>query len=635
MPGVLERFRTVLGKLGPTTPAQVVLAQLRDEAACRHSLEQVEDLERGSSLFDESEALQRDVLFEALLQLSERPKVHTEVAWWRFLALLCNALIARKLPLDEAELAMIIRLAANPVALFEVAPGPLLKCITSDTLTDGVLRDALAMYDTAASRHLAPNAYQKLATQLEPLLGRKASSSLAVGGPFSEAVFARLDALPGEQAQRWRKVFQLGFTVNGARPSSRWAEQVRALAMDEEGFVSGARAFLALGPVPDGDRDEYVPETDVPFLRGLVFAIGARQVAALAPDVGAFALACYRKVPLHGPVCPAAGNACLWTLGEVGLDGVGQLGKLKTRVKYAVALRLIEKALTDAAERTGLSPDDLEEIGVPTCELDERSRFEQVVGDVSARIDVEPEGHVALSFVVRGRLQKSALKGTAELKALKARVKDTEAMLVAQRLRLERLFLSDRSWAFSTWSSRFLHHPLLQTFVRRLVWRLADGLTFAGGDAVEARPDDVVTLWHPLDGPTKVELEQQPFRQLGRETFRLSDSELADGLTDRFAGRRIQQRRLAAICRERGWQYHLQGAFDGLGDAVLVLPKWGLTATLGVAPGQFTGTTGMGIYSEVETDGLALDFERGPPPARVLSEVMRDVSLFTLDQTGR
>ena len=46
------------------------------------------------------------------------------------------------------------------------------------------------------------------------------------------------------------------------------------------------------------------------------------------------------------------------------------MSRLAARVKYDVARRLIEKAMNEAAERNGVSRDDLEAMAVPTFGLD-------------------------------------------------------------------------------------------------------------------------------------------------------------------------------------------------------------------------------------------------------------------------
>ena len=83
------------------------------------------------------------------------------------------------------------------------------------------------------------------------------------------------------------------------------------------------------------------------------------------------------------------------------------------------------------------------------------------------------------------------------LKSLKEQVKEIGETLKAQRLRLERFYLDDRSWPLDVWRDRYLEDPLVSTFARRLIWsfelkgRWVAGLPAADGifDATGAKLD--------------------------------------------------------------------------------------------------------------------------------------------------
>ncbi|MBL8953203.1 MAG: DUF4132 domain-containing protein [Myxococcaceae bacterium] len=603
MPQLFDRLKKALSALTPErTPAQALLERLRERVLAQGSLALNDETPERAQLLAADGTWQAEVLVEAVRQLGERSVLTQFNWWWWSLPRLVNALLAKKPPLTSAQATELLRHARDAELMRALSLGHLLQAVERVEPREPALLEALGRFDAAAKKTLKDKEYRKLAARIQPMLGLKPEMTLESGGPFGELVLA-------SASETWRELFQLGFAVTGARPSAKWQAQARAVVekLGHETFVTQARAWLAAGPVAGATgKDVHVPEADVPFHRALVFAAGAVQAAPLAGGIAEFALACFRKIPNRGPVGQASGNACLWALGEVGLDGVGQLGLLKMRVKYTVALRLIEKALADAAARAGLSPADLEEIGVPTFDL-----------------EVPPAPGLAHVELVNGtEVKVVAPKGSPELKALKRRAKDIEAMLGAQRLRLERLYLTGRSWPYETWRSRLLEHPLLAGMVQRLVWQ-ADGVPFLGARGAAGGE---VTLWHPLDGaPLGFTVpEHAPFKQVDRETFTMPEG--ADR-TQQFAGRRIKQHQFAALCRERGWQFRLQGEFDSMNNAVLVLPQWGLTAELEVAPPHATGTSSMGIYLEVETGDVVLQRDR-EVPARVVSEVLRDVALF-------
>ena len=57
-----------------------------------------------------------------------------------------------------------------------------------------------------------------------------------------------------------------------------------------------------------------------------------------------------------------------------------------------------------------------------------------------------------------------------EYKDLQSSLKDINAMLPAQRERIDGLFLSRRTWPFATLREPYLDHPLIGTIARRLIW---------------------------------------------------------------------------------------------------------------------------------------------------------------------
>jgi hypothetical protein len=96
----------------------------------------------------------------------------------------------------------------------------------------------------------------------------------------------------------------------------------------------------------------------------------------------------------------------------------------------------------------------------------------------------------------------------------------------------------------------------------------------------------------------------------------------------------IRQHQFAALCRERGWRFRLQGGFDSHNTPTLALPRWGLNAEFWVdgVPDE-TQMSEAGIYLHLATDQVRFSDATGPRPlaevpALLFSEVMRDVDLF-------
>ncbi|HET9992347.1 MAG TPA: DUF4132 domain-containing protein, partial [Kofleriaceae bacterium] len=119
----------------------------------------------------------------------------------------------------------------------------------------------------------------------------------------------------------------------------------------------------------------------------------------------------------------------------------------------------------------------------------------------------------------------------------------------------------------------------------------------------------------------------QPIKQLERELY-VADAKAAS----RFAGRTVRQHQFAALCRERGWSYRLQGQFDSANNATKALPAYGLEIELEVEPAG-PEVTGAMIFVHLRTGQVR--FRRGAKtvaprdvPARCFSEAMRDVDLL-------
>ena len=74
-------------------------------------------------------------------------------------------------------------------------------------------------------------------------------------------------------------------------------------------------------------------------------------------------------------------------------------------------------------------------------------------GDVLA---FTPDGKPLKSVPAEVKREQSA-----ELKPLQKLAKDIEKMLGAQRIRLERLLMTERAWDFEAWRQRYLEQPLL------------------------------------------------------------------------------------------------------------------------------------------------------------------------------
>jgi Domain of unknown function (DUF4132) len=389
-----------------------------------------------------------------------------------------------------------------------------------------------------------------------------------------------------------------------------------------------------------------------------------------------------------GAVSQKVGFAGVQALGAMECsEAVAQLTRLRAKVKYAVALKLIEKSLQQAAARSGMSTDELEDLSVEGYGLDEQGSKEIALGDCVAELRLAIDGGVAVIWRnPDGKLVKSApphvKKAFArEIRAVGVLAKELEEAYQAQRVRLESSFVAPRSIPLRHWRQYYVDHSLLGFLGRTMIWVFSDGkgwecsgmwcngqvcdeaenpLSFAGGKDAPPNPcpeDEIkVRLWHPLTSDT-AELQRwrerifsagirQPFRQAFREFYQVTDEERQTRMySNRFAGIYLRQHQLASLCRVRGWEYRLMGiSFDGHNVPTRKLPHWNMQSELHVdlppdrdhalRDSGLGEQSGFGINLFVESDHVRFYRDRrevavDEVPALLYSEVMRDVDLFT------
>jgi uncharacterized protein DUF4132 len=317
-----------------------------------------------------------------------------------------------------------------------------------------------------------------------------------------------------------------------------------------------------------------------------------------------------------------------------GLHGAAQLERVRLGVKQPTFVKGIERALEEAARRAGMTREDLEELTVPTFDLDREGRLRVPVGAALAELavvgldvtlqwcDAAGKPRKAVPADVR-REHKTALK------VLKRLHDDMARMLLAQRDRLERLPLAERKWPLATWRERYLDHPLVGPLARRLIWRFADGDRVVDGIWLDGQLVDaedhplalsetaIVSAWHPaLYSPAAVlawrewlERHQvtQPFKQAHREVYLLTDAERASRVySNRFAAHILRQHQFNALAAARGWRNQLRLMVDDTyPPATLELPHWNLRAEFwieGAGDEYGVDTNETGTYLHVASD---------------------------------
>lgn len=583
---------------------------------------------------------------------------------------LLSQMLRRKPPVKEQDLIRLAELTGTLRSHYHfdsiVPIAPLLGVMEEHIESSGLsapLRSALKEMHRRVAPYVSVAENRRAASHIETLLGGGIDANpLAPGDLWADAALSDYHGLHGEEKAAWRDLFAFVKQSAANKPSKRWLKEARALVeqIGNDRFAAPMQRWL---PLFDRPRDRgFFNDANVDSLRGLIFCCTLISDPSIATVIGDAAERAFKKVSGVGAMSPKIGNACVLVLSEMGTsEATAQLSRLRTRVKGPGATKILERAFAEAAKRAGLSPEDLEELFVPTMGMTEVGVLRQAIGEFTA---VAVVGGPIEWILKNGKRQISvpaALKKSADLKQLKKTAAELETMLVAQRDRIDAFYLAPRSWSFSDWRERYLDHSLVGVIARRLIWKFEypDGKTKAGLPASHREticdpsgvelPDlsqTTVSLWHPIDSPPDVvlawrrslEAQQitQPFKQAHREIYVITEAELQTSTySNRFAAHILKQHQFAALCRDRRWRYSLQGGFDSHNTPTRELRAWNLSAEFWVdGVGDQPEMTEAGIYLYVATDQIRFHDAHGAnvalidvPPV-VFSEVMRHVDLF-------
>ena len=557
----------------------------------------------------------------------------------------------------------------------------LIWLMARDQVTDEMRKELRRMY-----LRLAPSStgkYDPGAKELRDKIGEliyiEGEKQLDPGrGPWSQIVFDEIKTKDDITRAGWEGLLGHCADLEQAVPGPKWKKRARELVtmLGEAEVCAAILRWLALGPTPGQPSEARSPIEDSPYQKGAVWCLAQRDDRDTAVAIADFGIGCLRKVPLLGAVSQKVGFTCVQALGAMECsEAVTQLTRLRAKVKYTVARRLIEKSLLQAAERTGLTVHELEDISVSHYGLDTRGAAEINVGGAKATVQLGEDGRVAVAWRgVDGRAAKaapSAIKKAfpKEVRAVASLAKEAEQACLAQRIRLESSFVRPHGMPLAHWRQYFVEHPLLGFLGRRLIWSFRNGdgserpgiwaeqgVVDSAGGPVDLAATQTVRLWHPLaSDPEEVRRWRerifamqirQPFRQAFREFYEVTDGERETRrYSNRFAKVLMRQHQFASLCRARGWDYRLMGTnFDGANTPTKKFDEWKMSvqfyvdlppdrdpALLESALGE---QSGAGINLFIGSDQVCF-YREGREvavdevPAILYSEVMRDIDLFT------
>ncbi|MDA1366100.1 DUF4132 domain-containing protein [Glycomyces algeriensis] len=299
------------------------------------------------------------------------------------------------------------------------------------------------------------------------------------------------------------------------------------------------------------------------------------------------------------------------------LGGVGSEAALRAvhgiaqKAKFKALKKTATEQIEVIAERLELTLDQLGDRLVPDFGLAEES----LVLDYGPRSFTIKFDEALKPYVIddQGKRKASAPKPNAKddpelagpaYERFAALRKELKATAAEQVKRLEGAMGTGRTWTAAEFQEFLIDHPLMWQLSSRLVWqagdvafRLAEDRTLADAEdePFELPEDAVVRLAHPLTLGDEVEVWAsvfadyeilQPFDQLARPAFALTEEERSTGVLKRFMGAKAGGGPLIGLIK-RGWKY---GGPPGRGGYGLYLEFAGggylyLDSKPGVHPG--------------------------------------------------
>jgi len=331
-------------------------------------------------------------------------------------------------------------------------------------------------------------------------------------------------------------------------------------------------------------------------------------------------------------------------LAAIGSDvALMHLNGIAGKVKFKALQDRAKEKIAAVAEARGFSAAELADRLVPDLGLDEHGALELDFGprrffvgfDETLKPFVKDAQGVRLKDLpkpIKSDDPALADDATGRYKQLK---KDAKAIASLQVTRLEMSMVERRRWTAADFTLFFLEHPLMRHLAARVVWgvyegeaagklarafRVAEDWTLADGDDVQTTlPAEAnVGIVHVLEMPAAMQAAfgqvfadyeiLQPFKQLGRETYRLAPDELQATELQRFAQKTVATGSVMGLVN-RGWERG--DAQDG---------GW---------VGWFTKRVGDGLEVQLELDpGTVIGDLSYEPKQRIPKIVLREAGTW-------
>jgi hypothetical protein len=278
------------------------------------------------------------------------------------------------------------------------------------------------------------------------------------------------------------------------------------------------------------------------------------------------------------------GLACLRAIGTD--TALMQINGIAQKVKFKGLKARAREAMEAIAEARKMTREQLEDRIVPDCGLDERGgrvfdfgprQFRFVLGPEMKPMLRDQDGKLKANLPRPGVRDNADLasQAVADWKLLKKQIREVAKI---QAVRLEQAMVTGRRWSPEEFEELLVRHPLMVNLARMLLWggydrsgrlectfRVTEDQTYADVEDEEVALTGIaeIGILHPLHlsddlksawGELLSDYELvPPFPQLGREVYRLLETELGETEITRFADDKVPAVSLVGTLDRQGW----------------------------------------------------------------------------------
>jgi hypothetical protein len=349
------------------------------------------------------------------------------------------------------------------------------------------------------------------------------------------------------------------------------------------------------------------------------------------------------------------------------------LNGIAAKLKFKALQDRAKEKIAAVAEARGFTAAELADRLVPDLGLDDHGTVELDFGprrffvafDETLKPFVKDAAGTRLKDLPKPIKSDDAALADAATERYKQIRKDAKAVASLQVTRLELAMIDRRRWGAADFRLFFLEHPLMRHLATRLLWgvygegdalagafRVAEDWTLADADDnTFTLPEAArVGIAHVLEMP-KALLEAfgqvfadyeilQPFKQLGRETYALTEAERGTEKLTRFADKTVATGSVMGLVN-RGWErgqaqdagwvgWFSKAVGDGL-QVDLELEPGTVVGDLSFEPKQSLPAITLRKVGSWDKEGL-VHFGRLHPI--LASEVLRDIDLLAPFKDG-